>query len=206
MAQSLAGASSKSPSLKSKSKKVPLISLAIGLAVIAYAGVTYHLIASQATKDEARPADVIIVFGAAEYSGKPSPAFRARLDHALTIYRLGIAPIIITTGGKGDSKFTEGGVGRDYLVAAGVPDAKVIAETKSDDTSESARRVATIMRTNHMKTCVAVSDGYHIYRIKRMMKNQGVEAYGSPRPGGNKRVSIFLREVASITLWRLHIT
>ena len=202
VAQSLSGTSSKSTS----KTKALFISLAILSAVIAYVGVTYHLIASQATKDEARPADVIIVFGAAEYSGKPSPAFRARLDHALTIYRQGIAPIIITTGGKGDSKFTEGGVGRDYLVAAGVPDASVIAETQSDDTSESARRVATIMRTNSMKTCVAVSDGYHIYRIKRMMHNQGVETYGSPRPGGRKRVSIFLREVASITLWRLHIT
>ena len=191
---------------QSKSKKLPGVILIIVGATLAYVGYTYHLISAQAVKDEARPADVIIVFGAAEYAGHPSPAFRARLDHAIDINRKGVAPFVITTGGKGDAKFTEGGVGRDYLVAAGIPDAKVIAETQSEDTSESARRVATIMRANNMKTCVAVSDGYHIYRIKRMMKNQGVETYGSPRPGGNKKPFIFLREVASITLWRLHIT
>ena len=188
------------------SRKVLLVSLVVLGTAIAYVGITYHLISAQASRDETRPADVIVVFGAAEYAGKPSPAFRARLDHALTIYKQGIAPFIITTGGKGDAKFTEGGVGRDYLVAAGVPDAKVIAETQSDDTSESAQRVATIMRANHMQSCVAVSDGYHIYRIKRMMSKQGVNVFGSPRPGGNKRPFIFLREVASITLWRLHIT
>ena len=82
----------------------------------------------------------------------------------------------------------------------------MIAETQSDDTSESAQRVAAIMRANNMRSCVAVSDGYHIYRIKRMMSKQGVSVFGSPRPGGNKRPFIFLREVASITLWRLHIT
>jgi uncharacterized SAM-binding protein YcdF (DUF218 family) len=194
------------PASKSKSKKSLAATLIIGAAALTYVAITYRSVSAQAVKDEARPADVIIVFGAAEYAGRPSPAFRARLDHALDIYRQGVAPFIITTGGKGDVKFTEGGVGRDYLVAAGVPDAKVIAETQSGDTSESAQRVATIMRANNMTTCVAVSDGYHIYRIKRMMMNQGVETYGSPRLGGNKTPLIFLREVASITLWRLHIT
>jgi len=98
--------------------------LSIGFAALAYIAVTYYLIVSQATRDETRPADVIVVFGAAEYAGRPSPAFRARLDHAADIYRKGVAPFIITTGGKGDAKFTEGGVGRDYLVAAGVPEIK----------------------------------------------------------------------------------
>ncbi len=183
-----------------------VIAAAVSLAVIVYVAVNYYEISTQASHDESRPADVIVVFGAAEYSGKPSPTFRARLDHALVLYQRGIAPFIVTTGGKGDARFTEGGVGRDYLVAAGVPDAKVIAETQSEDTSESAQRVGAIMRANNMKSCVAVSDGYHIYRIKRMMHDQGVQTYGSPRPGGVARPLIFLREVASITLWRLHIT
>jgi len=190
---------------RTKSKR-RTIWLSISVAALGYIGVTYYLIARQASRDETRPADVIVVFGAAEYAGRPSPAFRARLDHAADIYRKGIAPFIITTGGKGDAKFTEGGVGRDYLVAAGVPENKVIAETQSEDTSESAQRVSTIMRANGMKACVAVSDGYHIYRIKRMMGREGIEAFGSPRPGGNKRPFVYLREVASITLWRLHIT
>jgi len=196
-------ASGRAPKTKSKARA---IWLTIGIGALAYTGFTYYVIARQATKDETRPADVIVVFGAAEYSGRPSPAFRARLDHAADIYRQGVAPFIITTGGKGDTKFTEGGVGRDYLVAAGVPENKIIAETQSDDTSESAQRVSTIMRANGMRACVAVSDGYHIYRIKRMMGRQGIAAFGSPRPGGKRGPFVFLREVASITLWRLHIT
>lgn len=199
-------AESTAPTKSQAKSKSRAIWLSLGIAALTYIGFTYYLIARQATKDETRAADVIVVFGAAEYSGRPSPAFRARLDHAADIYHKGVAPFVITTGGKGDAKFTEGGVGRDYLVAAGVPESRIIAETQSEDTSESAQRVSTIMRANGMKACVAVSDGYHIYRIKRMMGRQGVQAFGSPRPGGKKGPFVFLREVASITLWRLHIT
>src|SRR5437868_7699997 len=200
MPQPVPGSAAQLRSAYSRRSKRRAIWLSIAAVALAYIVVTYYLIARQATRDETRPADVIVVFGAAEYAGRPSPAFRARLDHAIDIYRKGVAPFIITTGGKGDAKFTEGGVGRDYLVAAGVPENKIIAETQSEDTSESAQRVSTIMHANGMRACVAVSDGYHIYRIKRMMGRQGITAYGSPRPGGNKRTFVYLREVASIPL------
>jgi uncharacterized SAM-binding protein YcdF (DUF218 family) len=188
--------------------------IAAGLLALAliYIGVNYYRISRQSTLDEARPADVIIVFGAAEYAGKPSPIFRARLDHALALYKQGLAPFIITTGGNGeDPTFSEGGVGREYLIAAGVPESKIIAETQGEDTNESAQRVAAITRANKMTTCLAVSDGYHIYRIKRMLADDGVTAYGSPRPGtknlaARQRATLFLREVLSLTLWRLHLT
>jgi uncharacterized SAM-binding protein YcdF (DUF218 family) len=189
-----------------------LVAGLIAVFLLGYIALTYYRVSQQSTLDETRPADVIIVFGAAEYSGKPSPVFRARLDHALSLYRQGIAPFIITTGGNGDDPtFTEGGVGRDYLVSAGVPEGKIIAETQGDDTSESTQRVATITRANKMTTSIVVSDGYHIYRIKRMMAAQGVTAYGSPRPGtknltSRQRSLLFLREVLSLTLWRLHLT
>lgn len=182
------------------------------LAILAYIGITFYLISRQAARDEARPADVIIVFGAAEYAGRPSPIYRARLDHGFALYQKGLAKYIIATGGRGDDPtYSEGGVGRDYLIGRGVPERNVIAETQSDDTSDSARRVANIMRANGMKDCIAVSDAYHLYRIKRMMGRQGVTAYASPRPPSRpmlwrERSIYYLREVLSITLWRLHIT
>lgn len=88
-------------------------------------------IAWQSRRDEAQPADAIIVFGAAEYSGHPSPVFRARLDHAITLYSRGMAPYLIITGGAGrDPQFSEGGVGRDYLATRGISDRHLIAETQ----------------------------------------------------------------------------
>lgn len=179
--------------------------------LLAYVVWNYVQVARQADRNEARAADAIIVFGAAEYAGKPSPIYRARLDHGLALYKQGLAPFVITTGGPGeDEHFNEGGVGRDYLIAAGIPPEKIIAETQSSDTSDSAERVAIIMKTNHLKSCLAVSDGYHIHRIKLMLAEQGIMAYGAPRSpakplstGG--RILYFLREVLSLTLWRLHI-
>jgi uncharacterized SAM-binding protein YcdF (DUF218 family) len=176
-----------------------------------YVGSTYRSIARQAYTDETRPAAAIVVFGAAEYNGRPSPVFKARLDHAFDLYRKQIAPMVITTGASKDAKFTEGAVGRDYLIAEGVPETAVIAETQSTDTSDQAQRVASILKKNGLSDCVAVSDGYHMFRIKRMMAREGIVAYGAPRyPAkpltGMQRTGYYLREVLSLTLWRLHIT
>ena len=180
--------------------------------VAVYFLVQYWRVAHQAHTDETRPADAIVVFGAAEYAGKPSPVYRARLDHAATLYTRGIAAVVITTGGAGgDPVHSEGEVGREYLLDHGVPDKGLIAETQSDDTSESAERVAVIMRRNNMHSCVAVSDGYHLFRIKRMMERQGVTVYGAPRPELKplsrwQQMRIQMKEVLSYTLWRLHLT
>ena len=92
--------------------------------------------------DQAAPADAIGVLGAAEYNGRPSPVYRARLDHALELYHRGIAPLIITLGGPGGDQFTEGSVGEGYLINKGVPEQAIIAETESRNTEESARRIA----------------------------------------------------------------
>ena len=121
----------------------------------------------EANVDEAHPADAIVVFGAAEYVGRPSPVYRARLDHAYELFERGMAPLIITTGGAGkDPKFSEGQVGRDYLSKLGVPDVNLIAETQADDTEQSARRVAVILEANELKSALLVSDAYHLYRAK----------------------------------------
>lgn len=186
------------------------ILLAAVVASLAWYGVVCVLIARQQWRDETRPADALVVFGAAEYSGKPSPVFRARLDHAYELYERHTAPYIIVTGGYGgDPKFSEGGVGRDYLVRRGVPEDRVIAETQSPNTDVSAERVAKIMDANGMHSCVAVSDPYHIFRIKSMLAHYGIEAYGSPRAEVRtlgQRLGSILREGLSYCVWRLHLT
>ncbi len=140
-------------------------------------------IVHEAGLQEVHPADAIVVFGAAEYSGRPSPVLRARLDHAYDLFERGLAPVVITTGGSAaDPTFSEGGVGHDYLMHRGIPEAKLIAETQGSDTASSAERVAVIMRTNRMRSCVAVSDAYHVFRIRKLLEHEGVKVYVAPRP------------------------
>ena len=185
-----------------------ILGLLCALAVGWLVGV-FWLVSRQSSRDETRPADVIIVFGAAEYSGHPSPIYKARLDHAYTLFRKGMAPLIITTGGSAeDPNFSEGGVGRDYLISHGVPDNSIIAETQSSDTSESAARIANILRKNNLHTCLAVSDGYHLFRVKQMLEKQGLIVYASPRPDARSRtlwqqVRVKLHEAISYTAWKL---
>jgi uncharacterized SAM-binding protein YcdF (DUF218 family) len=137
----------------------------------------------QATRDEARPADVIVVLGAAEYRGRPSPVLKARLDHALDLYRRRLAPLIITTGGAGgDPVFTEGDVGRDYLTSQGVPPEAIVVESEGASTVASTALAGEKMRRMGLQSAIVVSDGYHIYRVKKMLEGRGLTAYGSPRP------------------------
>jgi uncharacterized SAM-binding protein YcdF (DUF218 family) len=167
-----------------------------------------HNIVHDSCQEELHPADAIVVFGAAEYVGHPSPVFRARLDHALELFHKGLAPAIITTGGAAaDPKFNEGGVGREYLIRKGVPEAAVIAETEASDTAQSAERVATIMRANHMRSCLAVSDAYHVFRVRKLLEHEGVQVYVAPRPDSRpktvwKRGAALLRESVSYLVWR----
>src|SRR5882757_6949209 len=121
-----------------------LLLAAVGFFLLFLAYTGYH-IARAAGETPSRAADAIVVFGAAEYAGRPSPVYRARLDHAAALYARRVAPVVITTGGAGgDPVHSEGEVGRDYLLEHGVPESGLIAETQSGDTSESAERVAVI--------------------------------------------------------------
>jgi uncharacterized SAM-binding protein YcdF (DUF218 family) len=182
---------------------------AAGVAVLL--GITSVRIVHEAGLQEVHPADAIVVFGAAEYAGRPSPVYRARLDHAYDLFQQGAAPVVITTGGSAaDPTFSEGGVGHDYLMHRGIPEAKLIAETQGTDTASSAERVAVIMRTNRMRSCVAVSDEYHVFRIRKLLEHEGVQVYVAPRPDSRprslwQRMLAVLREAASYLAWRLHI-
>ncbi len=137
----------------------------------------------ESTRDEAQPADVILILGAAEYRGRPSPVLRARLDHGLELYRRKLAPRILTTGGAGgDPVFTEGEVGRAYLIRRNVPSEAIIVEPEGESTMHSTTAAAEIMRRMNLRSCVVVSDGYHIFRARKMLQAQGLRVYGSPRP------------------------
>jgi uncharacterized SAM-binding protein YcdF (DUF218 family) len=164
----------------------------------------------QSNVDEARAADVILVLGAAEYRGRPSPILEARLNHALFLYRQGLAPRVMTTGGKGgDPVFTEGGVGRAYLSRHGIPSEAIIVESEGDTTVYSTAAAAEIMRRMNLHSCIVVSDGYHIYRVKRMLQFDGIDVYGSPRPSeprhGWRQEWVYLKQAIAFGLWRVGI-
>lgn len=182
-------------------------------ALAAFLALTALRIAREGSLQEVHPADAIIVFGAAEYAGHPSPVWRARLDHAFDLFRQGIAPVVITTGGAAsDPSFSEGGVGSSYLERRGIPERSLIAETQGSDTAQSAVRVAVIMRANGLHSCVAVSDAYHVFRIKKLLEHEGIgPVYVAPRPDSRPRNAVqrayaALHEACSYLLWKLGMT
>lgn len=189
------------------------INLAIGIlfAWVLWLGYLCEQIRRQSMVNEARVADVIFVLGAAEYRGRPSPVLKARLDHGLTLRRRGISELVMTTGGAGgDPDFTEGGVARNYLIKMGVPSENIIVEAEGESTIHSVVAAREIMQRMGLKTCVAVSDGYHIFRVKKMLEAHGVVAYGSPRPGTDKGSWrdwwVYLRQATGYTFWLAGLT
>ncbi len=197
-----------------------LLVLALVVAALGWCRWVYLQIERYASLDQAAqvdgsvPVDAIVVFGAAEYDGRPSPVYRARLDHGLSLYHHGIARLIITLGGNGGDQYNEGAVGREYLMGMGVPRQAIIAETVSRNTEESALRVSVIARANGLHRLVIVSDGTHLFRIHEICAAEGLDVLTSPRPyvaveGGTgenglgfKRIA---HEILSYTAWRLHL-
>jgi len=165
-----------------------------------------HRIERQSTVDEAQPADIILVLGAAEYKGRPSPVLRARLDHALDLYTRKLASRVITTGGSGgEPVFTEGGVGRDYLMSHGVPSESIVVENEGETTVQSTDLAAEILHRMGLHSVIVVSDGYHIYRVKRILQKRGFKVYGSPRKDHNsppREHWNYIRQAIGYILWR----
>jgi len=172
----------------------------------------YMRIDRVAQEDQAASADAIAVFGAAQYVGRPSPVYHARLDHVVSLYERGMAPVIVTMGGSSDPKSgqSEGAVGRDYLLSRGIPFDRIIAETQSLDTSQQVDELSQIARTNGWQRVIVVSDGTHLFRIRALCDRVGLHVLTSPRaPYGNlSRWGYFRRvthEMLSYTLMRLHV-
>ena len=168
-------------------------------------------IQTESTQDEAQKADMIIVMGAAEYSGRPSPVLRARLDHAVQLWKERKAPLLMTTGGKGgDPTFTEAEVGRGYLMDRGIPATAILTESGGETTMQSISAATEIMSRMGLTSCILVSDGYHIFRAKRMLQYRGIKVYGSPREGGSRTQRrewmLYFRQAVGFALWKAGIT
>ena len=132
-------------------------------------------------RDRARASDVIVVLGAAQYVGRPSPVLRARLDHALDLWQRGLAPVLIFTGGTGAGDTTsEAAVSRVYALKHGVPDTAILLEHEGKTTRQSLAAVSAIMQARQMRTAILVSDPFHMLRLRILSTQYGVNAYTSP--------------------------
>ena len=161
-------------------------------------------------RQDSRPAsDAIVVLGSAQYNGVPSSIFEARLEHAIALYDDGVAPVIVTVGGKatGD-QFTEAEAGRDYLASSGIPDDALLAVPEGVDTLESMRVVSDAFDEYGWSSAVLVTDPWHAMRAERMAEDAGIDAESSPTrqgPAVQTRATQFryiLRETAAYLLYR----
>jgi uncharacterized SAM-binding protein YcdF (DUF218 family) len=147
---------------------------------IAFGWATYR-IWDTGNRDDRQKADAIVVLGAAQYNGRPSPVFRARLDHAVDLYDAGVGRYLVVTGGKalGD-RTTEAAAARAFAIARGVPASAILVEDRGRTTLESLNAVATILREHQLGSAVFVSDRTHMLRVLRIARDQGIASYGSP--------------------------
>lgn len=150
--------------------------LMLGVWLMSLAGVLYW-----EGRDTARPATAIVVLGAAQYVGHPSPVLRARLDHALALWRRGLAPRMIFTGGFGEGDTTsEAAVGQRYAIAHGVPPSAIMIENKGRSTSESLEEVGNLMANDSSRAVILVSDPFHMLRLVILARRYGLTPYTSP--------------------------
>jgi uncharacterized SAM-binding protein YcdF (DUF218 family) len=133
------------------------------------------------SRDRARPSDAIVVLGAAQYWGRPSPVLRARLDHAVGLWRRRMAPRVVLTGGVGVGDTTsEAAVSRKYVLGQGIPDSAILLETTGRTTQESLRSVATLLRSRNEESVILVSDPFHMLRLDILARRFGLVPYTSP--------------------------
>jgi uncharacterized SAM-binding protein YcdF (DUF218 family) len=186
---------------------VRLVGLAL-VAVLVYLAVTFVQVWSAAGRDEAGPAGAIVVLGAAQYDGDPSPVLAARLDHAAELYRRGLAPLIVVTGGRQEGdRFTEAGAGAAYLESLGIPGAAIERETTSANSWESLAAAARFLREDDITEVILVSDPFHSYRIEAIAEDLGLDARVSPTDsspvGGTEELRAMAREAAAVAVGRI---
>lgn len=162
----------------------------------------------QARSDQTRPVDAIVVLGAAQYDGRPSPVLRARLDEALAAYEAGSAPLIVVTGGQqvGD-RFTEAEAGRNYLIERGVPAAAILMEEQGSNSQQSLEGAAQLLKERRLHRVLLVSDGFHLLRVKLIARDLGLEPFGVPtadspiEPWSGTELGYVIRETAGIVAY-----
>jgi uncharacterized SAM-binding protein YcdF (DUF218 family) len=159
-------------------------------------------------RDDRRDADAIVVLGAAQYDGRPSPVFRARLDHAVDLYESGVARYLVVTGGKAQGdRTTEGAAARAFAISRGVPADAILLEDGSRTTLESLRAVAALLRDHDLGSAIFVSDRTHMLRVLRIARDEGITAYGSPTATSPtdapflSRADATIHELGALTLY-----
>lgn len=175
---------------------------------IVYYGISLFQVWSTGRSDQARPVDAIVVLGAAQYDGTPSPQLAARLDHAADLYAEGLAPIVLVTGGNqpGD-RFTEAQAGAAYLVERGVPAGAIQQEGEGRSTYESLASAADMLESQGLDEVLIVTDPFHSLRSRLIAQSQGLTAYVSPTPSsvvtGGEAWRHNFQEAAGVALGRI---
>ena len=180
------------------------ISAAALIAVVAYVGATYVSIRTVGKQTAEKKADVIVVMGAAQYDGTPSPMLQARLAHALELYNAGLAPMIAVTGGKQTAdRFTEAATSRRWLKDHGVPVQNIISETTGRSTWQSLRNLAPTLREHHMQRVIVSTSAWHVQRSVLTLRELGFTTIGSGAPATTTDTFRELKETIGVSIGRI---
>jgi len=175
--------------------------------LVTYFVLTFVQVYRASNHDGARPADAIIVLGAAQWNGQPSPVLQERLDHALELYEAGIAPLVVLTGGKREADtFTEATTGYNYLRQRGVPDEALLKEVSGTSTWASLRAPRRFLAGREVDDVVLVTDDYHAYRVEAIAEEVGFDASVSPTDSllsNTKELGRLVRETAAVSIGRI---
>lgn len=176
-------------------------------ALVVYLVITFLQVWNGSNQAHHDPAQAIIVLGAAQYDGRPSPVLQARLDHAIELYGDGVAPLVVVTGGKqaGD-RFTEASAGYRHLRQAGIPEPAILREEQGLNTWEQLAAATRLLRGLGLRSAVLVSDDYHAYRLDRIAHELGLQAQVSPvdpKLSAAGRVRAMARETAAVAVGRI---
>jgi uncharacterized SAM-binding protein YcdF (DUF218 family) len=200
------------PAVDSRRRRWPrrlgIAVLSLMVISITYYGVTLYQVHSTGASDQTRPVDAIVVMGAAQYDGRPSPQLAARLDHALELWSQGVAPVMVVTGGNqpGD-RFTEAEASANYLIARGVPADAILQETHGHSSYASLDGVAALLRQHGLFKILLVSDPFHSLRSRLIAQELGLVAYVSPTRTspvhGSAAATKELEEAAGIAVGRV---
>jgi uncharacterized SAM-binding protein YcdF (DUF218 family) len=184
-----------------------LLLAALVVCVLAFGWATFR-IWQTGNRDDRPNADAIVVLGAAQYDGRPSPVFRARLDHAVGLYEAGVARYLVVTGGKAQGdRTTEAAAARAFALARGVPATDILVEDRGRTTLESLHAVAVLLRDHELSSAVFVSDRTHMLRVLRIARDEGIAAYGSPTATSPtdatfiSRADATIHELGALTLY-----
>jgi uncharacterized SAM-binding protein YcdF (DUF218 family) len=184
------------------------VAVVLGAIVMTYYVVTLYQVWSTGRRDQVRPVDAIVVLGAAQYDGRPSPQRAARLDHVVELWPRGLAPIVVVTGGKQPAdRFTEAEASARYLIERGVPESALVFENAGRSTYESLEGVADLLQARGLRSVLLVTDPFHALRSRLTAEELGLEAYVSPTDTsvvtGASSFARHLKEAAGISFGRI---